>query len=78
MNLSFEYKVALVNGGGMGMRLADINENANSSAAEELASAGPKTLAIRSNIADEADVETMITQTVAAFNNARILSPAIE
>jgi len=65
MNLSFEYKVALVNGAGMGMGLAsvkafaeaaatvvlsDINENANCSLTEELSSAGSKALAIRSNI----------------------------
>ena len=100
MNFSFENKVALVTGAGSGMGLAtakafaeegaavvlaDIHENAVRSAAEELVSAGHKAIAVRCNVADEAEVAAMIEQTVstfgrldAAFNNAGVQSPAIE
>jgi NAD(P)-dependent dehydrogenase (short-subunit alcohol dehydrogenase family) len=100
MNLSFENKVALVTGAGSGMglttakafaeagaavALADVNEIAVRSAAEEHVSAGHKAIAIRCNVADEAEVAAMVEQTVsafgrldAAFNNAGIQSPAVE
>jgi len=82
MNISFENQVALVTGAASGIglatakafaqsgasvALADWNEKAVRSAAEELAGQGHKTLAIRCDVADDAQVESMVDQTVAAF-----------
>ena len=82
MNISFENKVALVTGAGSGLGLAtakafaesgasvvlaDWNEQAVRSAAEELAAQGHKALAIRCDVADDAQVEAMLEQTVATF-----------
>src|SRR6266436_8342154 len=82
MNISFENKVALVTGAGSGLGLAtakafaesggsvvlaDWNEQAVRSAADELASQGHKTLAILCDVADDAQVEAMVEQTVATF-----------
>ena len=100
MSLAFENKVALVTGAASGMGLAtarafaeagaavalvDVQENAVRSAAEELISAGHKAIAVRCNVADEAEVAGMVDQTVsafgrldAAFNNAGVQSPAVE
>ena len=94
MNISFESKVALVTGAASGLGLAtarafaesgasvvlaDWNEKAVQAAAEELAAEGHKTLAIRCDVADDAQVEAMVRQTVetfgqldAAYNNAGI------
>ena len=67
MNISFENKVALVTGAGSGLGLAtakafaesgasvvlaDTNEKAVRSAAEELSTQGHKTLAIKCDVAD--------------------------
>jgi NAD(P)-dependent dehydrogenase (short-subunit alcohol dehydrogenase family) len=100
VNWSFANQVALVTGAASGMglatarafaeagaavALADVQENAVRSAAEELVSAGHKAIAVRCNVADEAEVAAMIEQTVstfgrldAAFNNAGVQSPAME
>jgi len=82
MKISFENKVAIVTGAASGLGLAtarafaesgasvvlaDWNEDAAQSAAEELAAQGHKTLAIRCDVSDDAQVEAMVQQTVAAF-----------
>jgi NAD(P)-dependent dehydrogenase (short-subunit alcohol dehydrogenase family) len=82
MNISFEKKVALVTGGASGLGLAtatafaeagasvvvaDWNEKAARSAADELAAKGHNTLAIDCDVADDAQVEAMVEQTVATF-----------
>jgi NAD(P)-dependent dehydrogenase (short-subunit alcohol dehydrogenase family) len=82
VNISFEGKVALVTGAGSGLGLAtakafaesgasvvlaDSNEMAAGSAAKELTAQGHKVLAIRCDVADDAQVEAMVQQTVAAF-----------
>ena len=100
MSLSFENKVALVTGAASGMGLAaaqafaaqgaavvlaDVNEAAACGAAEQLVAAGHKAIAVRCDVADEAQVKAMVEQTVstfgrldAAFNNAGIQSPVAE
>jgi NAD(P)-dependent dehydrogenase (short-subunit alcohol dehydrogenase family) len=82
MNISFENKVALVTGAASGLGLAtakafaesgasvvlaDWNEEATQAAAKDLAAQGRKTLAIRCDVSDDAQVEAMVAQTVAAF-----------
>ena len=100
MSFSFANQVALVTGAGSGMGLvtarafadagaavvlADVQENVVRSAAEELVSTGHQAIAVRCNVADEADVAAMVEQAVstfgrldAAFNNAGVQSPAVE
>jgi NAD(P)-dependent dehydrogenase (short-subunit alcohol dehydrogenase family) len=94
MNISFENKVALVTGAGSGLdlatamafaesgasvALADWNEKSLRSAAEGLTAQGHKALAIVCDVADDAQVEAMVQQTVAkfgrldaAYNNAGV------
>jgi NAD(P)-dependent dehydrogenase (short-subunit alcohol dehydrogenase family) len=82
MNISFENKVALVTGAASGLGhataeafaesgasvvLADWNEKEVQAAAKELANKGHKTLAIRCDVSDDAQVEAMVKQTVATF-----------
>ncbi len=100
MNRSLENKVALVTGAGSGMglaaarafaaegaavALADINETAVRSAAEQLVAEGHKAIGIGSDVTDEAQVKAMVERTVstfgrldAAFNNAGVQSPVTE
>lgn len=94
MNISFENHVALVTGAASGLglatarafavsgasvALADWDESAVRNAAEELAAQGHRTLAIRCDVSDDAQVEAMVAQTVrtfgrldAAYNNAGV------
>ncbi|MGA7243568.1 MAG: SDR family oxidoreductase [Terracidiphilus sp.] len=94
MRISFENKVALVTGAASGLGfatakafaesgaavvLADWNEMAARSAADELAADGYKTLAIACDVSDDTQVEAMVEQTVAkfgrldaAYNNAGV------
>jgi NAD(P)-dependent dehydrogenase (short-subunit alcohol dehydrogenase family) len=82
MNISFENKVALVTGAASGLGLAtakafaeagasvvlaDWNEKDVQSAAKELANKGHKTLAVRCDVSDDAQVGAMVKQTVATF-----------
>lgn len=82
MNPSFKDKVALVTGGASGIGLAtakafaeagsavaiaDINGNAARAAAEALVAAGHRAIGIRCSVENEAEVEAMVAQVVAAF-----------
>jgi NAD(P)-dependent dehydrogenase (short-subunit alcohol dehydrogenase family) len=84
MNISFEGKVALVTGAASGLglatakafaesgasvALADWNENAVRSAADELTAQGHKAIAICCDVSDDAQVEAMVKQTVATFGH---------
>src|SRR5260370_5720876 len=94
MNITFENKVALVTGAASGLGLAtarafaeagasvvlaDWNEEEGKAAAKKLADKGHKTLAVRCDVSDDAQVEAMVRQTVAyfgqldaAYNNAGV------
>ena len=97
---SFVNRVSLVTGAASGMGLvtarlfaeagaavvlADVNASAARSAADKLAAAGHRVLAVGCNVADEDEVAAMVEKTVnafgrldAAFNNAGVQSPAID
>ncbi len=94
MNISFENQVALVTGAASGLGLAtakafaeagaavvlaDWDEKEVQSAAKGLSDRGHKTLAVRCDVSDDAQVEAMMNQTVstfgrldAAYNNAGV------
>jgi len=82
MNVSFDGQVALVTGAASGLgyataqafaesgaavALADCNESAVRTAAERLVTRGHRAIAIRCDVSDDAQVEAMVEQTVAAF-----------
>jgi NAD(P)-dependent dehydrogenase (short-subunit alcohol dehydrogenase family) len=97
---NFDGMVALVTGAGSGMgletavafaksgaavALVDSNEDAVTTAAKELTAAGHKAIAVRCDVADEAQVAAMVERVVstfgrldAAFNNAGVQSPVAE
>ncbi|MFL9989986.1 NAD(P)-dependent dehydrogenase, short-chain alcohol dehydrogenase family [Burkholderia sp. GAS332] len=100
MNITFEGQVALVTGAGSGMGLAtarafaeagaavvlaDFNEETVRAAVAGLVSEGHKAIAVRCDVADEAQVKEMVDLTMSAFgrldaayNNAGINSPVAE
>ncbi len=82
MNISFKEKVALVTGAASGLglataiafaesgasvALADWNEKEVQAEAQKLADKGYKTLALRCDVSDDAQVEAMVKQAVATF-----------
>ena len=82
MNLPFENKVALVTGAASGMGLAtahafaeagaavvlaDFREDAVKTEAHKLAAAGHNAIAIRCDVSDEEQVESMVNRAVAEF-----------
>src|SRR4051794_16220085 len=95
-SLNFSGKVALVTGAASGMGLvtarafaeagaavvlADFREDAVRAAAEALAAAGHKALAVRCDVSDDEQVAAMVDRTVAefgrldcAFNNAGVMA----
>jgi NAD(P)-dependent dehydrogenase (short-subunit alcohol dehydrogenase family) len=94
--LDFSGKVALVTGAASGMGLAtarafaeagaavvlaDFKEDAVKAAAEKLAAAGHKALAVRCDVSDDAQMAAMMDRAVtefgrldAAFNNAGVMA----
>jgi NAD(P)-dependent dehydrogenase (short-subunit alcohol dehydrogenase family) len=100
MMISFEGQVALVTGAASGLGLAtakafaesgasvvlaDWNEKAVQAEAKKLSDQGHKTLGIRCDVSDDAEVEAMVKQTVAtfgrldaAYNNAGVQNALAE
>jgi NAD(P)-dependent dehydrogenase (short-subunit alcohol dehydrogenase family) len=70
---------------GAAVVLADVNEAQTRAAAKQLVDAGHEAIGVRCDVTNEADVRAMVEQTVstfgrldAAFNNAGVMSPAVE
>jgi NAD(P)-dependent dehydrogenase (short-subunit alcohol dehydrogenase family) len=70
---------------GAAVVLADVSEAQASAAAKQLVDAGHKAIGVRCDVTNEADVDAMVDQTIstfgrldAAFNNAGLMSPAVE
>ena len=100
MEISFEGQVALVTGAASGLGLAtakafaesgasvvlaDVNEKAVLAAAKALADKGFKTLGVRCDVSNDADVEALVKKTVdtfgrldVAYNNAGIQNQLAE
>ncbi|TCM46336.1 NAD(P)-dependent dehydrogenase (short-subunit alcohol dehydrogenase family) [Rhizobium sp. PP-F2F-G48] len=100
MTFDFQNKVALVTGAASGMglatakkfaaagaavALADVNEDAVRAAAAVLVANGHRAIGIRCDVANMAEVEAMVAETIAtfggldaAFNNAGVQSPVAE
>lgn len=100
VHYDFRGQVALVTGAASGMglaaarafaeagaavALADVQAEALRAATSDLAAAGHRVIGVVGDVADEADVKSLVEQTVAtfgrldaAFNNAGIQSPASE
>ena len=70
---------------GAAVLLADVSEEQARAAAKRLVDAGHKAMGVRCDVTNEADVKAMVEQTMstfgrldAAFNNAGVMSPAVE
>ena len=67
MNISFESKVALVTGAGSGLGLATAKAFAESGASVVLADANEEAVGSAADVADDAEVESLVERTVATF-----------
>ncbi len=70
---------------GAAVVLADFKEDAAKAEAQKLTAAGHSTIGVRCDVSNEADVRAMVERTMsafgrldAAFNNAGVMSPAVE
>ena len=90
MIISFDGQVALVTGAASGLGLAtakafaesgasvvlaDWNEKEVQAEAKKLADKGHKTLSIRCDVSNDAEVEAMVKQTVATFGRLYAITP---
>jgi len=88
MNFSLENKVAVVTGGAQGLgqaicqalaragcnvAIADMKEDAAQATAAEIAKTGRKAFAMKTNVAEEADVEKLFDRTVKEFGRVDLV-----